>query len=139
MSKDKLLPCPFCGGEAELKQYQSGDWQVICYHDDGCIMLESDLDNCYWDNVQTLARQWNARACGQCDSGAVPMTEEAMAAHGWVRERTCHIEERGDDWYCDACDEMVGTCDTASELYIDGNAIELWNYCPNCGAKVEHD
>lgn len=58
----ELLPCPFCGGEAELKRYQSGDWQVICYHADGCIMCESDLDNCYWENVQTLAKQWNTRA-----------------------------------------------------------------------------
>ena len=62
----ELLPCPFCGGEAEIKRYQSGDWQVICYHADGCIMLESDLDNCYWENVQTLARQWNTRAERTC-------------------------------------------------------------------------
>jgi len=49
---------------------------------------------------------------------------------------TCHIEEHHGDWYCTGCGEMVGTCDTASELCIDGNAIELWSYCPNCGRKV---
>lgn len=53
-------------------------------------------------------------------------------------ERTgkCHIEERYGGWFCTGCGELVGTCDTASELCMDGNAIELWNYCPNCGAKV---
>lgn len=50
---------------------------------------------------------------------------------------TCHIVERNGDWYCDACGDMVGTCDPASELFIDGNAVKLWNYCPNCGARVE--
>jgi len=61
-NRTTLLPCPFCGGEAELKLYQNGDWQIICYHADGCIMRESDLSDCYWESVQTLARQWNTRA-----------------------------------------------------------------------------
>ena len=63
--------------------------------------------------------------------------EQAIAATLGTPERTCHIEERYIDWYCDACFEMVGTCDTTSELFIDGNAIKLWNYCPNCGRAVE--
>lgn len=69
--------------------------------------------------------------------GNVPFCEQAVAATLGTPERTCHIEERYIDWYCDACFEMVGTCDTTSELFIDGNAIKLWNYCPNCGRKVE--
>lgn len=48
----------------------------------------------------------------------------------------CHIEERHGDWYCTKCNEMVGTFDTTSELYVDGNAVAMWNHCPNCGAKV---
>lgn len=52
---------------------------------------------------------------------------------------TCHIEERHGDWYCTGCGEMVGTCDTASELCIDGNAIELWVHCPNCGKRIVSD
>ena len=51
-------------------------------------------------------------------------------------ERTCRIEHHYGEWYCNGCGHMVGTCDTASELFIDGNAIELWKHCPNCGAKV---
>lgn len=104
---DGLRPCPFCGGEAELKRYQSGDWQVICYHADGCIMLDSDLDNCYWENVQTLARQWNTRA-----------------------ERTCH-ETTIDKFFrgCDSCGWMW-------EVFYSFGKRERPKYCPNCGAKV---
>lgn len=67
-----------------------------------------------------------------------PTIEQAIAATlGDTRaERTCEFEERCGDWYCTECGGMVGTCDITSELYISGNAIELWNYCPTCGAKV---
>lgn len=63
--------------------------------------------------------------------------EQAIAAT--LGSGTCHIVERNGDLYCDACGDMVGTCDPASELFIDGNAVKLWNYCPNCGAKVIGD
>lgn len=65
-----------------------------------------------WDEVQTIVA-WNSRA-----------------------ERTCRIEGRYGNQYCTCCGEMIGTWDPESELYIDGNMVELWNYCPNCGAKV---
>lgn len=51
-------------------------------------------------------------------------------------ERTCRIETRNGDQYCTRCGEMVGTCDIASELYVSGNMVEMWNYCPNCGSRV---
>ena len=53
------------------------------------------------------------------------------------RERQCRLADRYGDWYCTSCGEMVGTCDSASELYVDGNTVEhLWRYCPFCGARV---
>ena len=125
----ELEPCPFCGGEAELKRYQSGDWQVICYHTDGCIMLESDLDNCYWENVQTLARQWNTRhQCGLADEDYNILLDELG-----VSERTCEIEHvkggaRYDVWRCSACGYEYA--ESVSETSV------VRNYCPNCGAKV---
>lgn len=63
------------------------------------------------------------------------MTPE-QAVEATLGRGTCRVEERYGDWYCTGCGEMVGTYDTASELHIDGNAIELWRYCPNCGRKV---
>lgn len=59
----------------------------------------------------------------------------ALVAIAEGRE-SCRIEEKHGDWYCTCCGEMVGTCDPASELYIDGNAVELWGFCPRCGRKV---
>jgi NAD-dependent SIR2 family protein deacetylase len=61
---------------------------------------------------------------------------EAIAAWNSRAERTCRIEGRYGNQYCTCCGEMVGTWDSTSELYIDGNMVELWNYCPNCGARV---
>ena len=61
--------------------------------------------------------------------------EQAIAAT--LGAGTCHIDVRNGDWYCDACGEIVGTCDPASELFIDGNAIDMWKYCPFCGRRVE--
>lgn len=53
------------------------------------------------------------------------------------RERQCRLVDRYGDWYCTNCGEMVGTCDSTSELHVDGNTVEhLWRYCPYCGAKV---
>ncbi len=51
-------------------------------------------------------------------------------------ERTCRIEKRRGDWCCAECDAVVGTDDPESELYVDGNVIEMWSFCPNCGAKI---
>lgn len=48
----------------------------------------------------------------------------------------CHIEAHFGEWYCTGCGVMVGTCDPDSELRVDGNYVEMWNYCPNCGRKV---
>lgn len=60
--------------------------------------------------------------------------EQAIAAT--LGAGTCCIEKRNMDWHCTGCGEIVGTDDPTSELFIDGNAVELWRYCPNCGRKV---
>ena len=64
-----------------------------------------------------------------------PTPEQAIEAT--LGRGTCHIDYHFGEWYCTGCGVMVGTHDPSSELCIDGNAIELWSYCPNCGRKVE--
>lgn len=58
---EKLLPCPFCGSDADMFQKDSdpkwNDWVVHC----------SDLD--CWANVRHInkadaIRKWNTRATG---------------------------------------------------------------------------
>lgn len=49
----------------------------------------------------------------------------------------CKIEHRRDGWYCTGCGDLIGSDDPDSELFIDGNVIETWDYCPSCGRKVK--
>lgn len=50
---------------------------------------------------------------------------------------TCRIEYRDGDYVCTGCGFTVGTSDPGSELFVDGNGVEVWNCCPNCGRKVK--
>ena len=141
----ELLPCPFCGGETGLKRYECGDWQIICYHKDGCIMRD-DLENGYFEDadLQAVIRAWNSRAERETDDEweiyqrSVPATEENMAKFGWVRERTCKFviednmketEGMGDVWF------RCTSCNTTYDYYADDWLLKQ-NYCPHCGAKV---
>ena len=58
-----------------------------------------------------------------------------QAVEATLGRGTCRMEKRHMDWRCTGCGEIVGTDDPTSELFIDGNAIELWRYCPNCGRR----
>lgn len=75
-------------------------------------------------------------ACNSGERLAVYDLTPAQAVEATLGSGTCRIEKRHMDWRCTGCGEIVGTDDPTSELFIDGNAVELWRYCPNCGAKV---
>lgn len=86
--------------------------------------------------MQSEFDAWNTRESQPCYADEADHSRCKYSVNrGWVK-RTCRLEERHGDWYCTNCDEMVGTFDPDSELFIDGNAIEEWQYCPKCGAKV---
>lgn len=131
---NELKPCPFCGS-SDIKIYVTQGRRFVRTGHARCENCQMKIDapierlsynrfldiNTYEDECRhynelakyAIIEKWNTRA-----------------------ERTCRIEERLGDWYCSKCNELVGTVDTASELCIDGNAIELWDFCPRCGAKV---
>lgn len=57
ISRQKLKPCPFCGGQAEIKDCGSGTYKIECEND--CIagnnhFLRKDID--------ALVETWNKRA-----------------------------------------------------------------------------
>lgn len=130
MTSDKLKPCPFCGGKAELHAIDFDEWQR---HDPDCIWYVrcNECGACtdeYTGEAEAEAvAAWNTRArdCDECQLGAVPATEENMAKRGWFRERTCHIVERPDGFGSSDC-----VCSECGEDYIFGR------YCAGCGAKV---
>lgn len=122
----ELLPCPFCGGEATVERIgKSGYFYVACNTAYCCDFGK------YNTEAEAIAA-WNTRYHSAFEETVIKAWQEIKE----YQEPTCRIEERHGDWYCTRCDEMVGTCDPASELCVSGNMIELWNYCPFCGSKV---
>lgn len=109
---EELKPCPFCGGVANIIDH---------HNDDGTVSVGCDNDTCLgfsglgwlYSTEAAAVRAWNTRA-----------------------ERTCRIENTNGEWRCSCCGEAVGSDDPWCESFTNGNAIEMWNYCPNCGAKV---
>ena len=143
-----LLPCPFCGGWAEYGVTMAGE-EVYCIRCGAAMPRQTSRSAAEraW-NTRTASGDGFSRAvhdghlwrrCDACEGGAVPMTDEAMAAHGWVRERTCEMET---DWDylsdgvpCAPEDTWAYMCSACEWSFRYDRGIKP-NYCPNCGAKV---
>lgn len=116
-----LLPCPFCGGEANTVLKGSDDWHIEC-HD--C----ASRSGIYGIKESAIAA-WNTRV--DVEHGGIPMTEENMAKHGWVRERTCTVISVN-------YDELMDEVYTQFSCGHEGCGGMSWfNYCPTCGARVK--
>lgn len=131
---NELKPCPFCGSQYTqvrymgLKHYPSAfenGYRGECC-DCGAITRALETET-------GAANAWNTRA--DVEQGAVSMTEENMAEHGWVRERTCglicHEVELPDGLKEKGVEMCVYECGECGERMFSD-----YNYCPNCGAKV---
>lgn len=66
------------------------------------------------------------------EQGAVPMTEENMAEHGWVRERTCRVVKNSRKYVLSDGTELFDDGCSICNGYIGAGE----NCCSNCGAKV---
>lgn len=110
----ELLPCPFCGGEAQVYEMQYGaDGQysvfgVFCVDDSKAelIGLSKYQHGHFIDNFPTEA--------------------EAIAAWNTRVELTCHkvIPDEMEGYvFCSECGAEIGE-------------YGYPNYCPNCGARV---
>lgn len=121
----ELLPCPFCGGEAQV-QHQSRelygdvvDWYGVYCKKQFCGYVSGQSTE-----AEAIAA-WNSRAKPPCGGGYCPLCGAA--------ERTCRNLDKHHNimFKCSECGHWE--CQD-----FDGEKIlpQTWNYCPNCGCKV---
>jgi len=87
MSEFKLLPCPFCGGDANAKPHSQ--------HMPGCFFLEDaenrvKLSNLDASHTSIVLEAWNRRA-----PQAEPMAQEAKSIGCAVNNYSSRMCERG--------------------------------------------
>ena len=99
---DKLLPCPFCGGEAELRNAHKESWYVLCVGDECPVLPDSTFKKTKAEAVAA----WNTRA-----------------------ERTCRMEyiekASGDEIY----PTEAYTCSLCRCVTLDGKPSYCPNCC----------
>lgn len=106
----ELLPCPFCGGEAEI--HPSDDWDVN---------LTGATYFIWCDKCETRGDYYNTEA-------------EAIAAWNTRAERMCHPKPTawgGSGYHVSMCSECGGAFHGSPAA-----GVGFPNFCPNCGAKV---
>jgi len=151
----ELLPCPFCGGEAEFQMFDNV-CNVVCSNCHIGTRFES------LDFHEQVVEAWNTRA--ELGSGMLT-AEQAMAIAGkhqpdycsdthvcfdWqaiadelnaatLGGGTCHDKGYIEDgeWYfgCSNCGGEFDYSDFACE-FAKGCLLGSPKFCPNCGAKV---
>ena len=58
-----LKPCPFCGGNAVLDEYASGEMNITVDHEDDCWCMDYDhVLDIPSDEKDAYVRAWNTRA-----------------------------------------------------------------------------
>lgn len=124
----ELLPCPFCGGEADEYEGEYGNG-IYCMQ---CGAMVGEPIHLGFNVAERVSygqaiEAWNTRA------DTATLYEDGFYLHGrkFVPERTC----RNTDDDCDAWFEC-SECGLHSKLEIMSGGYGIPNYCPNCGARV---
>ena len=109
----ELKPCPFCGGEAKIQEYNGGFAAVGCSNG-RCYMHPHAFG---FPSAEDAAERWNRRA-----------------------ERTCRDTDNMQDAIkCSECGETTLNtlywCDVDDEcMTVKGHRPR---FCSNCGARLE--
>ena len=124
---EKLLPCPFCGGEASYRD--DGLWRKV-YDEDGAIIDVDISEPCVFivecscgaqivsdESQGAVTAAWNRRAGN--DTNVATNNAEPVVRGKWERMTNPYGDLEG--FMC-ACGRTSQSAD---------------NYCPNCGAKEE--
>lgn len=144
----ELLPCPFCGGEADEYEgdYGNGIYCMMC----GAMvgeLIHLEYMTTRRVSIDEAIAAWNARAeqtcefveCGickfyhadiqLCEYGIPPCSKFERNELNARAERTCEFKPFRSDTNEEG--ERQGICSVCS-AYMH----EQFCFCPNCGAKV---
>ena len=121
MNKKELLPCPFCGGEAEVVTdliFTNGKptkvYQVYC-RENRCVI--GFCDYAYYMTEEEAINAWNTRTYKPAGKWKIDIDEYKICATEFV---------------CSNCNESFCTSEMTDEEFM-----EMMKYCPNCGEKME--
>ncbi len=126
---NKLKPCPFCGGEAELYgvPHIPKGWDFIprCKTTSCCGRQAKK-----YSNRETAIAAWNRRVIlDGCENELIVRGEWKLYGND---------DDSGMSYWCTACNFQLSE-DLFYSGYKNGRWIEngVFKYCPNCGAKME--
>lgn len=137
---DELKPCPWCGNEPTLREYEGG-WIIECehhgWHESGeeaprDETIAGDVDMCSWGSTESakaaLIAAWNARAAVTDEQFSLAVRD----GREWQVVRECRNvgEETDDDFKCSLCGESYNESD---DMAMPASRID---WCFSCGARV---
>lgn len=117
----ELLPCPFCGGEAEILTAESmrGGYLFGIMCNDCCS--RGDV----YETEAEAIEAWNTRAAYHGYEQAAIEAWKSIKTWNTRAERTCHLIEDSGLLHCSECGGVA-----------EERLWAYWHYCPNCGARV---
>ena len=122
---EKLLPCPFCGGEAEVIFDGDGEMSAVAVKCKDCGITTIH----YLDDTRKAIEAWNRRVEPKEPKEPKERAENAQ----WTE---CEVFDNADyeipQWQSARCSNCGKYHTTPYQYYFD-----KFPYCPFCGEKME--
>ena len=99
MSEIKLLPCPFCGGEAQLIRDRIGLWRVGCKKCNCMTTYQFDFGEGEEVSQKKAANVWNTRKPMERIVGRIQ-----EVAENYCNAISCEDNPHGLTYKCRGCD-----------------------------------